>query len=80
MHNSNRGRSFFAGWYIAATDGQNGNAFVAGVLDRMRQTQDHLAWSGQAIHEDRVCNRWTRTAYATLIVWGLTILTAILLA
>jgi type VI secretion system protein ImpL len=66
------------GCYFAATGGDSANeqAFIPGVIRRLVENQDFVAWTPAAVEEDQGFRRWTQAGYAMV---GLGVLLAIAL-
>jgi hypothetical protein len=61
---------FFGGLYLAGTgpDAERDRGFVSGVFQRLPETQNYVAWTPDALAEDRDFRRWTWFAYLLFVV------------
>ncbi len=58
------------GCYMAATgeDAVRGQGFAGGVFPQLVQVQNHVAWTREALADDRMCRRWALLGYVGLVV------------
>ena len=57
------------GCYMAATgeDAVRGQGFAGGVFPQLVQVQNHVAWTREALADDRACRRWALLGYVGLV-------------
>jgi hypothetical protein len=60
----------FGGFYLAGTgDGEKDEqAFVSGVVDKLLQNQNYVAWTKEIVAAEAGYIRWTRIIYAVLLL------------
>jgi hypothetical protein len=66
-------RCLFGGCYVAGTGADAGQeqAFVAGVFERLMESQSYVYWTEQAWAEERRYRRWVSLGWAALAAVGL---------